>query len=176
MCVHKWDFLWAQTSKSIFFFTELKMIRFHTLQVLHGGVSQTVLPQDWGSFLTLLASRRVLAASQRVFHVGVGDENDQLWVFQGLQRCLQGPESHHKRIHAVGCSVIVSLRLWSLIPNQTASWFVVIFIIMLRISSLSILFLFLWAVLFRGDHSQSAASIKQCLLHSLLSQTNFTGT
>lgn len=63
-------------------------MKFHTVQVLHCGVSETVLPENCGSFLTLFASHRVFAASQRVFHVGIGDENDQLWVLQGYQRCF----------------------------------------------------------------------------------------
>lgn len=64
----------------------------HTLQVLHSSISETGLPQDGGSLLTLSASHGVLTAGQRVFHIGVGDENDQAWVCQRDRGGLQGPK------------------------------------------------------------------------------------
>lgn len=71
----------------------------HTLQVLHGSISETVLSHDGGSVLTLSASRGVLTTAQRVFHIGVGDENHQAWICQRDRGCLQGPESNHKEVH-----------------------------------------------------------------------------
>ena len=52
----------------------------YTLQVFHGGLPEAGLPQDGSSLLTLSASGGVLTAAQSVFHIGVGDENDQAWV------------------------------------------------------------------------------------------------
>ncbi len=67
-----------------------------TLQVCHGCFSETVLSQDGGSLLTLAASRGILTSSQRMFHIGVGDENHQAGICQRDRGGLQGPESNHK--------------------------------------------------------------------------------
>lgn len=84
----------------------IKLYTSHTLQVLHGGISETVLSQDGGSLLTLPASHGVLAARQRVFDIGVGDEDDQAWICQRDKGGLQRPESNHKEEVNVGCECV----------------------------------------------------------------------
>lgn len=69
----------------------------HTLQVLDGSISESLLSQGSGSLLALSVSHGILTASQRVSHIGVGDENDEAWISQRNRGGLQGPESNHKR-------------------------------------------------------------------------------
>lgn len=51
-----------------------------TLKVPHCSISETVFSQDGGSLLTLPPSHGVFTARQRMFHIGVGDENNQAWI------------------------------------------------------------------------------------------------
>lgn len=69
----------------------------HTLQVLHGSISETLLSQGRGGLLALSASHGILTAGQRVSHIGVGDKNDQAWISQRDRGGLQGPESNHRK-------------------------------------------------------------------------------
>lgn len=73
-------------------------INSNTFQVLHGRFPETILFQDRGCLLTLPASCRVLAASKRVFHIGVGDENDHAWICKRDRGGLQRPESNQKQV------------------------------------------------------------------------------
>lgn len=62
-----------------------------TLQLLRLHLPKAVLAQRPGHFFTLAPPQGVLAGTQRVADVGIGDEHSQLGVRQWHQACLQGP-------------------------------------------------------------------------------------
>lgn len=62
-----------------------------TLELLQPHLSQALLAQSLGHFLTLAPPNRVLAGAQGMADIGVSDEHSQLGVGQRHQACLQGP-------------------------------------------------------------------------------------
>jgi len=62
-----------------------------TFQLSHGGISQAGLAERRRRLLALPSARGVLAARQRVPHVGVGDQDGQAGIGQRDQDGLQGP-------------------------------------------------------------------------------------
>lgn len=68
-----------------------------TFQLGHGGVPQAGLAERRRRLLALPPARGVLAARQRVPHVGVGDEDGQAGIGQRDGDGLQGPAAREQR-------------------------------------------------------------------------------
>lgn len=62
-----------------------------TFQLGQGGIPEAGLAESRRCLLALPPARGVLAARQRVPHVGVGDEHGQAGIAQRDKHGLQGP-------------------------------------------------------------------------------------
>lgn len=68
-----------------------------TFQLGHGGISQAGLAERRRCLLALPPARGILAARQRVPHVGVGDKDGQAGIGQRDKDGLQGPAARAQR-------------------------------------------------------------------------------